>query len=314
MFPKDERFIKRYQQQMADIKKMNRQSILNEYRTRLFLYLSAQGGVEKRVDSEFFDIEVDITEKNPIFENRSINYFSTEKIAVYTSNYGANTPLLEPLTIPDNCDFYVFTDQEVPQHSVWKKIDAHFASYDLIGAPNKLKNQFVKLHAHLYFSDYPYSLYMDSNIQLMTDPTECIERMNTYGVIFHDHYRVDCAYIEIEHLHAQGLLSDKQAARQKAYLEKEGLPENYGFLECPVIFREHQNEIGQALMEEWWQELIKWGDSEEVSLPLVLYRRGIRTLELAGLGYDLYSNYAFRKVHQRADDEDVIAYRGKVTT
>lgn len=314
MFPKDEAFVVQYNQKMRDLKRMNRQTILNDYRTRLNLYLYTQKELTGRVDSEFIDIEVDITEKNPIFENRSINYFSNEKIAVYTANYGPYKQLVEPVTVPDNCDFYIFTDQEVPDHSVWEKIEVDFEQYDLEDASNIQKNLFLKLHSHLFFKDYTYSLYVNNNIKILTDPTEFIERMNEYGVIVHDNYRVDCAYIEIERCRVLNLLTEEEANDQKAYLEEEGLPQNYGFLESPVLFRDHRNETGREIMEEWWQEFKKQGKRDQISLPLVLYRRGIRTLELAGLGYDLYSNYAFRKVHQREDDEAVIEYHGKVTT
>lgn len=314
MFPKDETFAARYHQRMSDIKRMNRETILHAYRTRLNLYLSDQKELTGRVASGFFDIEVDITEKNPIFENRLINYFSNEKIAVFTAIYGSCDQLVEPLTVPDNCHFYVFTDQAVPDHSVWKKVDIAFNQYNLEDASDRMKSRFVKMHAHLFFKDYRYSLYLDGNIQLLTDPTEFIEQMNGYGVIMHDDYRVDCAYDEIKRCQALNLLTEEEATNLEGYLEEKALSRDYGFLESPVVFRDHQNEIGKEMMEEWWQEFKKQGKLDEISLPVVLYRRGIRTLELAGLGYDLYSNYAFRKMQERRNNDEPIAYYGKVTT
>ena len=121
MFPKEQSFVAAYENQMATIKDLNRQSILHDYRTRLSHYLSEQKELSQKVDSHFFNIEVDITEKNPEFERRSIQYFSEEKIVVYTASYGTLSDLIEPLTVPDNCHFYVFTDQEVPEHSIWEK-------------------------------------------------------------------------------------------------------------------------------------------------------------------------------------------------
>ncbi len=67
-------------------------------------------------------------------------------------------------------------------------------------------------------------------------------------------------------------------------------------------------------MEEWWDETAQQATKENIMLPLILYRRGLRTLELAGLGNDIYSNYAFKKINPPMMPEGLISYHGKVTT
>lgn len=314
MFPKEQSFVAAYENQMATIKDLNRQAILHDYRTRLSHYLSEQKELSQKVDSHFFNIEVDITEKNPEFERRSIQYFSEEKIVVYTASYGTLSDLIEPLTVPDNCHFYVFTDQEVPEHSIWEKVTLDFDSYDLREASAPMKEQFVKMHVHLLFETYHYSLYLDPSIKVITDPTEFIERLNAYGVVFHNNYRVDCAYIETDLNYVHGEFSKQDTEKQKEYLEKQGLPKDYGFLDTSVIFRNHHHETCIAIMEEWWDETAQQATKENIMLPLILYRRGLRTLELAGLGNDIYSNYAFKKINPPMMPEGLISYHGKVTT
>ncbi|GAB2323935.1 hypothetical protein IRB23M11_15550 [Alkalibacterium sp. m-11] len=75
-------------------------------------------------------------------------------------------------------------------------------------------------------------------------------------------------------------------------------------LECPILLREHDNPTCQMIMEERWEEFLANSKRDQVNLPLVLWRHGIRTNELAGLGTDIYSNYAFLKVpHAMNRDE-----------
>ena len=39
-----------------------------------------------------------------------VDYFSEDRIAIYTCIIGAYDEILEPVFIPDNCDFYLITD------------------------------------------------------------------------------------------------------------------------------------------------------------------------------------------------------------
>lgn len=314
MHVRDEAFVLRYNKKMNGLKETNRQKIISDYRTRLNLYLTDQNHLSQPIDSGFIDIEIDNTDKNPIAESRKPNYFSNEKIAVYTAIFGPYDEIVEPLTVPDNCDFFIFTDQEVSKDSVWEKVDVNLAEYDLEEASNLMKNRYFKMHPHLFFEEYHYSLYVDGNIKIVTDPTEFIDRMNPYGVLFHNHYRVNCAYVETERCRVQGLGTDEEFDQHIAYLKEQGLPRNYGFLECGVIFRRHNDETAQTLMTEWWQELKANAKRDQINLPLVLYRHDIRMLELADLGNDMYSNYAFQKVNHRMTREESAKYTGEVST
>ena len=159
---------------------------------------------------------------------------------------------------------------------------------------------------HLFFgdSDYKYSLYVDGNEMVMADPTEFVHRMNKYGILMHDHYRVHCSYVEVERSRVQRIGTDKEYDEHNAFLRTQGLPEHYGLLECPIILREHDNPTCQMIMEEWWQNFLAHSKRDQVNLPVVLWHHGIRTNELAGLGTDIYSNYAFLKVEHLLTREE----------
>jgi hypothetical protein len=77
------------------------------------------------------------------------NYFSEDRIAVYTAIFGPYDRLIEPVTVPDNVDFFIFTDQEVAEDSIWQKMDIdldQFSGYglDTISESGKLKKSFCE--------------------------------------------------------------------------------------------------------------------------------------------------------------------------
>ena len=50
------------------------------------------------------------------------NYFSNEKIAIYTVVFGNYDNIPEPYANPDNCDYFVFTDQNFDDtNTIWKR-------------------------------------------------------------------------------------------------------------------------------------------------------------------------------------------------
>lgn len=311
MFPKDKKFVSEYKQKMQEIKLATRQTVIKDYTQRLNLYLADQNNLTQPIDSGFIDMEIKPLEE-VIGVKEEPNYFSNDRIAVYTVIFGAYDDVFEPATNPDNVDFFIFTDQVIPEDSVWEKIEVDLADYGLEDANSIIKNRFFKILPHLFFgdSDYKYSLYVDGNEMVMTDPTEFIHRMNKYGMLFHDHYRVDCSYVEVERSRVQGLGSDEEYDAHNAYLRAEGFPENYGMVECPIILREHDNPTCQMVMEEWWTEFLANSKRDQVNLPLVLWRHGIRTTEIAGLGSDIYSNYAFLKVPHTMDRDERAKHNG----
>src|SRR5690625_7580691 len=106
MFPKENNFVTQYNQQMKEIKAMNRQQIISDYMTRLNLYLADQNQLTQPIDSGFIDIEIDVTKKdygklkNPMdLERReNQNYFSEDRITVYTANFRTKDRLIVLVT------------------------------------------------------------------------------------------------------------------------------------------------------------------------------------------------------------------------
>lgn len=288
MLNKNKEFETEYKKQMACIKKINREefwrkSIRKRLVRKIINFKALSIITEKIVPYEFCDIDV------------NCNYFSSDRIAIYTAIFGKYDDIIEPETIADNCDFYIITDQNVPEKSKWKKIDINLTSYDVDISNNIEKNRFIKMHPNIIFPKYKYSIYIDGNIKILTDPTEFIHKNNKYGVKLHKHYRRNCVYDEIEECIKLGKDCEGKLNNYKERLKSEGMPNNYGLLEAPIIVRNHHNSFCKKIMNEWWKEFKFYCERDQISLPYILWKNNIKIEEISLLGNDIYSNYAFKK-------------------
>lgn len=225
------------------------------------------------------------------------NNFSNERIAIYTVIYGEYDSIIEPIVCPDNIDYYIITDNEIPIQSAWSKLEPKH-QFDF-GTNNATKNRFYKMNPHLLFKDYKYSIYIDGNIQIVTDLTEFIQSMNKYGIRVHSHYRENCVYKEIDTCIKLKKDSKDNLKKHKKHLLVQNFPKKYGMIELPVIVREHNNPLCIKIMTEWWNEFSTYSKRDQISLPYVLWKNGVNLEEINDLGKDIYSNYAFSKIKHK---------------
>lgn len=245
------------------------------------------------------------------FENyiqkRASNYFLEEKIAIYTCITGNYDRVYEPLFVPDNCDFFVITDQEVPQESYWNKIDMGDYVAQYLNEKQKANpitvSRFFKMFPFKVFGDYRYSIYIDANFKIFTDLTEYIHKINPrYGVGFFQHEDRACVYDEAKRCAELGKDSSENLARCVEYLHKEGMPYNYGLLAGGFIVRDHNNDYVTSLMHGWWEEYNKLSCRDQISLPFTLYKNNIRPVEVGTLGKNYKEELAFRRVPHKKQE------------
>ncbi len=222
------------------------------------------------------------------------NYFSDERIAIYTVVFGKYDKLVEPKCLPDNCDYYVITDNFVPESSLWKKIDISEYEEKIKNYSNAEKNRYFKMHPHEVFEKYKYSIYIDGNIEVISDLTEYIARLSDVGIAIHNHRERDCVYDECNAIKLfRKEKKDNVNKYIKLLIERE-MPKHYGLLECNVIVREHHNPVCIQVMEGWWNEYLVHIKRDQVSLPYVLYKSGISVEKVGVLGNNVNRNPSFR--------------------
>ena len=229
---------------------------------------------------------------NPLWKE-PLNFICNQKIAIYTVIFGSYDRILEPNFVPDNCDFYIITDQKVEYESAWTKLDISKWNNVIEGYSNIQKNRFFKMKGHEVFQNYRYSIYIDGNIIPKLDFTAMIYRIGDFGIALHRHSSRVCAYDEAEYIKIVKKDSAENINKYIKYLKEEGLPEDYGLLQCSVIVRDHNNNFCKKIMNQWWDEFIRGCNRDQLSLPLVLYKLGIDTASVDGLGEDVLKNPLF---------------------
>ena len=224
------------------------------------------------------------------------NYFSKDRIAIYTCIFGKYDSIQEPMCIPDNCDYYIITDLQLSKSSLWKPIQIDESKFEIENMTAAEKNRFFKMHPHLLFPEYDYSIYVDGNIKIIADPTAFVNRIGKWGIAMHSHSRRECVYDEITACDIYRREPKESLERQKKLLHDEGLPKKYGMCECNIIARRHNDEKVITMMEQWWTYYRQYAKRDQLSWPLVLYKNGIKTSEITTLGSNVGRNYSVRIV------------------
>lgn len=224
------------------------------------------------------------------------NFFSENRIAIYTAIFGKYDQIIEPRVYPDNCDYFIITDLDIPDASKWKKMDISKYTDQIKNLTNAEKNRFFKILPHLVFSDYDYSVYVDGNIEIMADLTEYIYNLNSCGIGLHLHSTRKCVFDEAKAILIHGKDSRENIERHIQHLKSEGMPANYGMCECNVIVRDHSNEVCKKIMIDWWNEFKQYAKRDQISFPYALYKNNINISDVAVLGNNIKMNPSFRVI------------------
>lgn len=222
------------------------------------------------------------------------NYFSTHRIAVYTAIFGSVDEIHEPVFVPDNCDFFIFTDQPVRPDSSWQVMPTEQIPAEIFSNPI-LANRYVKMFPDRFFPEYAYSIYLDGKFQVRTDLTEFIQEMPAQGLRMFRHPLRHCVYDEIDTCIRLGKGSADELRAHAKHLHSSGMPVKYGMLEGGFIVRQTGNPLCQTLMAEWWQEFLQHSKRDQVSLPSVLWHHQIAVADLAINNMNIWTNPAIKK-------------------
>ncbi|MGQ7328449.1 glycosyltransferase domain-containing protein [Streptococcus suis] len=281
-------------QQIIDLKQSKQYRIGSKL--KIFLEL-----IKHRKIAQLFGlIYLSLSRKNATIHSTS-SFFErpfvqnyTGRVAVYTCIIGIREMIKNPVFISPNCDYYIITNKEVPLNSIWKKIDVNDLDIPC-KEPNEI-NRYVKLHPHLLFPDYEYSLYIDGNIQIVSDVIPMINQMSPDALIgLHLHDRRRCVFEEASTFSYLPRLKkfETLAKIQMDCYKKEGLPKNYGLFENPILIRKHNVSECIEIMNLWWEQMMLYTMRDQLSLPYVFWKLDICNDYVHILGENLRLNPRF---------------------
>ena len=199
------------------------------------------------------------------------DYRDVGRGVVYTAVFGGYDDIEEPMYVNPNLDYYAFTDADLPEDSVWKKVDLsrypHLSGLD----PYHLA-KYIKMFPYEFFPDHAFSIWIDGNVQLISDtyPVAIMghgSAMATFANPMHN-----CIYTEGRYMLFQGRVPKDMLNKQLDIYRNAGYPEHFGMREFSIIYRDHGCKECYDMMKEWWEHVNKYTMRDQLSLPFILWK------------------------------------------
>ena len=199
---------------------------------------------------------------------------------VYTCLVGAYDTIKKPSYIQAGWDYICFTN-DVKLLNAGKKDGWSFRPLVREDLDATRINRYHKLLPHIVLPDYDESLYVDSNVDIISPFIfDLITARGTVGLLLPYHFMEKDSYI-----HKNWILSTRKYAVEPIQdftnmMIKSGFPHNYGMTENNCIFRVHANQRFQKIMEEWWNCVVKYCERDQLSLPFLLWKSKIALFDV----------------------------------
>ena len=194
------------------------------------------------------------------------------KVCVYTAIAGAYDEWLQPHPDIPGVDFIAFSDR--PLESDYWRVISEFARE---GNPRAVAKSYKILGPQFEpLEDYDATLWIDANMEVIS-PTfvdEALADLGPDGFALHSHSYRDDIYDEAEFSATMPKYDGQPLLDQAEHYWREGIPHNGGLWSCASMARARSAKL-DALMNDWWAEILRWTLQDQISLPYVLHKHGI---------------------------------------
>ncbi len=170
-------------------------------------------------------------------------------------------------------DYICFTDNNdhiTKGHvGIWEIRPLQFTTLD-----NTRNNRWHKLHPHILFPEYEESIYIDSNINILTPYLFNIIKKKNSCFVLPKHYKNNCIYKEYYDILKLGLDDENLIKKERNLIINSGMPHNWGFPENNILYRRHNIDIIKKIDEEWWYMVQNYSKRDQLSLSYLLWKYG----------------------------------------
>ncbi len=214
---------------------------------------------------------------------------------VYTCITNGYDLPLSPNYIDENCDYLLFTDSKSSvKNSKWeiKLLDEKSKEFQGMKI-----NRYYKMHPFELFNEYDFSIYVDGNVQIISEISSLYEiaKNSVTGIAMHLHSQRNCIYQEGKACIIGQRGDPEKIKMQLNKYKEEGFPHNFGLLEATIIVVDLHNDNAKKIMNKWWNEF-NASDSkrDQLSLPYIIWKEGFSISDVGCLGNNIFFNPKFR--------------------
>ena len=210
------------------------------------------------------------------------------KKVVYTAIFGDYDELQDPQVVPDDVDFYCFTDTPKKDSKVWRFIYEPHLYEDSTRCARKFK---ILPHRFLP-SGYDVSLWIDGNFTINGNISEFMDKYllnkeNPISCFDHSVCKLDprnCIYEEAKaliwlgNIHPDKSYKDTPSiiVKQMEKYNFDKYPKNNGLISSGIILREHYDDKVIHTMERWWEELKYGSKRDQLSFNYSAWKIGLK--------------------------------------
>ena len=219
---------------------------------------------------------------------------------VYTAICGAYDVLKPAAAQTVACDFVALTNGElaaVPGWGLRKMVGFRESS-------PRMMSRLPKTQPSVFFpvGQYRYAIWIDGSVQI-TSPdfvTTMIAALQGQPLATWEHPQRDCIYDEAVVCAALPKYAGHDLLGQVATYREAGYPEHNGLPACGTVVWDMAHPAHHAVSAAWWAEHQQWGTMDQLSLPYVLWQRGLWWDAIPG---HVWRNDLVRFIQHDGDDE-----------
>lgn len=192
------------------------------------------------------------------------------KFVIYTAISGGFDDLIQHTYVSKDADYVCFTDRAVIHPGIWEIRPLETQHLDRVRSA-----KYYKMFPNELFPTVQFSVWIDGNIDVLTNQLEQrvakLVASNTH-LAANVHFERNCAYEEA--LVCCRLQLDDLAviSNQLKHLSQQGFPRDYGLFEMNMILRQHHHPQSIALMQSWWDMIVRFSRRDQISFTFVLYQ------------------------------------------
>ena len=180
------------------------------------------------------------------------------KGVVYTVITGGYDNIKEPQidTESSGLEYFLLTDKYPEGYSgKW--------NVRVIDNPDNLSplrfSRWLKMHPHLLFPEYDYSVYVDGKLEIRRDPKELLQIYGkASGMLCFPHYESSSIEEEAAAIISNQKGSPEELDKQIETYKSEGYAGKGFVTDNACLIRDHRDEALQKVMEDWWLEYQKY--------------------------------------------------------
>lgn len=235
---------------------------------------------------------------NSIFNQKKHSKSSYKKIVVYTCVTNDYDIIQEPLSELKNVDWVIISENPLPNNSMFQWYNIKKIVPKTIEDP-ALQNRYCKINAHLIFSQYDASIYVDGNVQIIGNVLQLMDYVGESGIATHVHPVRNCLFDEGIICSIYKKADVKKIKSQIELYHDQGMPANFGLFELNVLVRLHNKTECIQIMETWWNEVACMTHRDQLSFTYALWKNGFKSDCVGVLGGNVKNNSLLRVLEHR---------------